>query len=185
MTKASVSPAGDIPGTGGTYTVKLEGWGGYKIRAISGSTELVVKNDYKDVANYSASIAIPANPSTTATRSVTFQYSTEGEWTNIETRNQEQRTTGAANLTYYECETRCRGMGGVPSLAQLQGMDFDGWPTFLQAIGPVGYWSNEVKEYPDGSYEASAACWRPWDQTRIVPSATARREDYRCRCLNE
>ena len=185
VTKASVSPAGDIPGTGGTYTVKLEGWGGYKIRAISGSTELVVKNDYKDVANYSASIAIPANPSTTATRSVTFQYSTEGEWTNIETRNQEQRTTGAANLTYYECETRCRGMGGVPSLAQLQGMDFDGWPTYLDQLGPVAYWSNVVAIYPDDSYPNTAACWRPWNQTRIDPPADARRELYRCRCLNE
>ena len=185
VTKASVSPAGDIPGTGGTYTVKLEGWGGYKIRAISGSTELVVKNDYKDVANYSASIAIPANPSTTATRSVTFQYSTEGEWTNIETRNQEQRTTGAANLTYYECVTRCRGMGGVPSVAQLQGMDFDGWPTFLNALGPVAYWSNDVHLYPDGSYEDSAECWRPWDRTTVVPSLNDRSELYRCRCLNE
>ena len=185
VTKASVSPAGDIPGTGGTYTVKLEGWGGYKIRAISGSTELVVKNDYKDVANYSASIAIPANPSTTATRSVTFQYSTEGEWTNIETRNQEQRTTGAANLTYYECETRCRGMGGVPSLAQLQGMDFDGWPTYLKELGVVAYWSNELAVYPDGSYVNSAACWQPWTGTTINPPADKRSELFRCRCLNE
>ena len=83
MTKASVSPAGYIPVAGGTYTVTLEGWGGYKVRAISGSTELVVKNDYEEVANYSASISIPANPSA-ATRSVTFQYFLNGTWRAIE-----------------------------------------------------------------------------------------------------
>ena len=43
VTKASVSPAGDIPGAGGTYTVTLTGWGGYQVRAMSGSTELVIK----------------------------------------------------------------------------------------------------------------------------------------------
>ena len=50
MTKASVSPAGDIPGAGGTYTVTLTGWGGYQVRAMSGSTELVIKTDFTAVS---------------------------------------------------------------------------------------------------------------------------------------
>ena len=95
VTAASVTPAGDIPQAGGTYTVTLTGWGGYKIRAINrvGTEvkELVVKNDYQEVPNYSASIVIPANTETT-TREVTFQYSQAGVWKDIETRTQEEKS---------------------------------------------------------------------------------------------
>ena len=91
VTAASVTPKGDIPQAGGTYTVTLTGWGGYKIRAINRvgteEKELVVKNDYQEVANYSASIVIPANTETT-TRKVTFQYSQSGRWIDIEIRTQ-------------------------------------------------------------------------------------------------
>ena len=95
VTAASVTPAGDIPQAGGTYTVTLTGWGGYKIRAINrvGTEvkELVVKNDYQEVPNYSASIVIPANTETT-TREVTFQYWIQGAWKDIETRTQEEKS---------------------------------------------------------------------------------------------
>ncbi len=182
VTKASVSPAGDIPGAGGTYTVTLYGWGGYKIRAISGSTELVVKNDYKDAANYSASIAIPANPSTTATRSVTFQYSKEGNWTNIETRNQAQRSTGVDNITYDACIERCQGLGGVPSIDRLKTMDFTGWPTTGAYGAAVDYFSS-TWDTPDVIIKV----WQPHtsrEWNRYIDEIP-RTYKVRCRCLRE
>ena len=115
VTNASVTPAGDIPAAGGTYTVTLTGWGGYKIRAISGSTELVVKNDYEEVPNYSASIVIPSNTGTAA-REVTFQYSQAGEWKDIETRIQHSAPT---LVDYATCQSKCENSGGIASMSQL------------------------------------------------------------------
>ena len=127
VTAASVTPAGDIPGAGGTYTVTLTGWGGYKIRAISGSTELVVKNDYEEVPNYSASIVIPANTGTAA-RNVTFQYSQAGVWKDIETRSQAVNLKGSTRMTYVDCEARCAGLGGLPgSKEEMIAKNWDGW----------------------------------------------------------
>ena len=127
VASATVTPAGDIPGQGGTYTVTLTGWGGYKIRAISGSTELVVKNDYEEVPNYSASIVIPANTGTAA-RDVTFQYCVAGEWKNIETRTQTTQEKIPTQGTYAECQARCGSLGGIPSRSAIAGMDWEWWP---------------------------------------------------------
>ena len=126
VTNASVSPAGDIPAAGGTYTVTLTGWGGYQVRAMSGSTELVTKTDYTEVANYSATLEIPANPSTATTRSVTFEYRIKGTWTAIDTRTQLhiERTP----CTWGECDSRCAGRGGIPTFEEIQALNWDGWP---------------------------------------------------------
>ena len=126
VTNASVSPAGDIPAAGGTYTVTLTGWGGYQVRAMSGSTELVTKTDYTEVANYSATLEIPANPSTATTRSVTFEYRIKGTWTAIDTRTQLhiERTP----CTWGECDSRCAGRGGIPTFEEMKALNWDGWP---------------------------------------------------------
>ena len=126
VTNASVSPAGDIPAAGGTYTVTLTGWGGYQVRAMSGSTELVTKTDYTEVANYSATLEIPANPSTATTRSVTFEYRIKGTWTAIDTRTQLhiERTP----CTWGECDSRCAGRGGIPTFDEFKALNWDGWP---------------------------------------------------------
>ena len=135
VTATSVTPAGDIPGEGGTYTVKLTGWGGYKIRAISGSTELVVKNDYEDVTNYSASIEIPANTGTEA-RDVTFQYCWASGWKNVETRT--QTTQVPFRCTYEACLARCASLGSeLPTWSALKSKGWQGWPA------DINYWSNE------------------------------------------
>ena len=126
VTKASVTPAGDIPAAGGTYTVTLTGWGGYKIRAISGSTELVVKNDYKEVPNYSASIVIPANTGTAA-RNVTFQYSQSNVWKDIETRTQGGNQLKGVWGTHDDCVQRCSRMGGLMPRESLRNASWDGW----------------------------------------------------------
>ncbi len=176
VTKASVSPAGDIPSEGGTYTVTLYGWGGYKIRAISGSTELVAKNDYEEVPNYSASIQIPANPSTTATRSVTFQYSTAGTWNDIETRNQAKTMLGTGNLNAGACFSRCGKMGGMPSMTELKSYNYDDWLLYVNGQ-PAGYWSSYSGQF--------AFVWFPATSESKSFRWTQAEPRLICRCKNE
>ena len=180
VTAASVTPAGDIPGAGGTYTVTLTGWGGYKIRAISGSTELVVKNDYEEVPNYSASIVIPANPSTTATRSVTFQYSQAGVWKDIETRTQAVNIKGAITRTYPECVSYCSDKGGIPTSDQISAFTWDGWQVNNDDWAKTnrGYWCLEPKEGVDGWY-------RTYFPNINFSSSSPETSFGGCRCLNE
>ena len=128
VTKASVSPAGDIPAAGGTYTVTLTGWGGYQVRAMSGSAQLVIKTDFTEVANYSATIEIPANPSTESSRTVTFQYRYNGKWADIDSRTQ---TARPSVKTWSQCNTRCESRGGLPSRDELKAKNWAGcaaWP---------------------------------------------------------
>ena len=133
VTKASVSPAGDIPVGGGTYTVSLTGWGGYQVRAMSGSTVLTIKTDYTEVANYSATLQIPTNTEA-AVRTVTFQYRFKGTWTPIETRTQRAQKP-SLKLNYSDCTDHCSSRGGIPSLDQLHDLNWDGW-------APDAYWSS-------------------------------------------
>ena len=167
VTAASVTPAGDIPGAGGTYTVTLTGWGGYKIRAISGSTELVVKNDYEEVPNYSASIVIPAN--TADARNVTFQYSQAGVWKDIETRTQKKQVAYTVG-TWEECKQTCGGTYQLYTYEELQTLDWEGFPMSVYA---QCYWSRTV-------VNGMVHCWNNLSKDpNILIDPTWRRE---CRC---
>ena len=177
VTKASVSPAGNIPGAGGTYTVTLMGWGGYQIRATSGSAQLVIKTDFTDVPNYSATIQIPANPSTGSSRTVTFQYRYNGKWVDIDSRTQTHR---AVWVLWNDCNSRCASLGGIPSVAQLKTMDWTGWQAPSSFVNR--WWSRErepgaqwytvvVFDMVNWSYDVEG----PSEET--VPSG--------CRCLND
>ena len=168
VTKASVSPAGDIPIAGGTYTVTLTGWGGYQIRAMSGSTQLVIKTDYTETANYSASIVIPANTGTAA-RNVTFQYRFNGTWKDIETRTQ-LFLQGKETMNRADCQTRC---GTLPTSTQLSAMDWSTWYTDESAA----YWTNTV-------YPASQK-GEIWYVTSGTVSKASMSDEYHCRCPNE
>ncbi|WP_279003490.1 fimbrillin family protein [Alistipes finegoldii] len=168
VTKASVSPAGDIPIAGGTYTVTLTGWGGYQIRAMSGSAQLVIKTDYTETANYSASIVIPANTGTAA-RNVTFQYRFNGTWKDIETRTQ-LFLQGKETMNRADCQTRC---GTLPTSTQLSAMDWSTWYTDESAA----YWTNTV-------YPASQK-GEIWYVTSGTVSKASMSDEYHCRCPNE
>ena len=168
VTKASVSPAGDIPIAGGTYTVTLTGWGGYQIRAMSGSTQLVIKTDYTETANYSASIVIPANTGTAA-RNVTFQYRFNGTWKDIETRTQ-LFLQGKETMNRADCQTRC---GTLPTSTQLSAMDWSTWYTDESAA----YWTNTV--YP------TSQKGEIWYVTSGTVSKASMSDEYHCRCPNE
>ena len=177
VTKASVSPAGDIPGAGGTYTVTLTGWGGYQVRAMSGSTELVIKTDFTEVANYSATIKIPAHTSLPTKRSVTFQYRFNGTWTDIETRTQ---YADLSNGVYFRnCENFCSHRGGLPTIDELRSYLWDGWPTTLQPDNtPLYYWSK---------YSGNAAVHVYAPATNVTSTLLyANEQNYAmCRCRDE
>ena len=168
VTKASVSPAGDIPIAGGTYTVTLTGWGGFQIRAMSGSTQLVIKTDYTETANYSASIVIPANTGTAA-RNVTFQYRFNGTWKDIETRTQ-LFLQGKETMNRADCQIRC---GTLPTSTQFSAMDWSTWYTDESAA----YWTNTV--YP------TSQKGEIWYVTSGTVSKASMSDEYHCRCPNE
>ena len=177
VTKASVSPAGDIPGAGGTYTVTLTGWGGYQVRAMSGRTELVIKTDFTEVANYSATIKIPAHTSLPTKRSVTFQYRFNGTWTDIETRTQ---YADLSNGVYFRnCENFCSPRGGLPTIDELRSYLWDGWPTTLQPDNtPLYYWSK---------YSGNAAVHVYAPATNVTSTLLYANEQNHamCRCRDE
>ena len=152
VTKASVSPSGDIPGAGGTYTVTLEGWGGYQIRAVSGSTQLVINtNAPGNSVDYSASIKIPNNVSPRDTRQVTFQFLLNGTWRPFETRTQRASVNG---VKYSTCEQHCADRGGIPTTSEMKAMNWAGWPVKTDNGALLMYWSNEI--YSDGYHRAYA-----------------------------
>ena len=175
VTNASVSPAGDIPAAGGTYTVTLTGWGGYQVRAMSGSAQLVIKTDFTEVANYSATIEIPANPSTESSRTVTFQYRYNGKWADIDSRTQ---TARPSVKTWSQCNTRCESRGGLPSRAELKAKNWAGWAAWPERNA---WWTRE--EYKTNLH------WSVLFTTDFASShdRIAWTDDFElgCRCLNE
>ena len=178
VTKASVSPAGDIPAAGGTYTVTLTGWGGYQVRAMSGSAQLVIKTDFTDVANYSATIEIPAIPSTESIRTVTFQYRYEGKWADIDSRTQRAHEIF---LTWAQCNTTCASRGGIPSKDELPTMDWAGWP--VSKAGANRWWTH-TKWGSSGYYYVVVfsddfSSWKTQAGANIVNFSSG------CRCLND
>ena len=175
VTKASVSPAGDIPAAGGTYTVTLTGWGGYQVRAMSGGTQLVIKTDFTEVANYSTTIEIPANLSTESSRTVTFQYFFNGNWVPIESRTQDLAQYN--DITWQGCTDHCSTRGGVPSLKDLQAFDWANWPLYSTAGANLIYWTN-------GEQGSSAWVWIPSASVSGTKNKTST-NNMRCRCLNE
>lgn len=179
VTAASVSPEGNIPQAGGTYTVTLTGWGGFPIRAIDGDgNELAINTEYEEVANYSASIVIPANTGTT-TRNVTFQYSQEGVWNDIETRIQNGIVL-TSGLSWDDCNTKCASLGGMYSIDELRGLDWTGWPTSVPGqVVYAQYWSSTV---PRENY---ASCYVPKSGAGLNENKNENLGWKCCRCRNE
>ena len=175
VTAASVTPAGDIPGAGGTYTVTLTGWGGYQIRAIDGSKQvLATKNDYNEVANYSAAITIPANTGTTV-RNVTFQYLFYETWKDIETRTQQvAKQKWEIYLNYNDCNTRCAGLGGLPTRNEAREFDWTRW----EVSYTFTYWTKD-KATSYGHYVMYALEPEGGDVSYDDDSVMG------CRCMNE
>ena len=83
ITDKTVTPEGDIPGLGGTYSVKLTGIlpvAGVEVRAQSGGTTLVTGTVI--ASGTPIEMSIPANRQGAA-RTVIFEYNWNSEWTMI------------------------------------------------------------------------------------------------------
>ena len=180
ITRATVTPTGDIPITGGTYTVTLYGWGGHKIRAISGSSELAIKNDYQDVANYSASILIPTNAGTEG-REVTFQYNEQGVWKNIESRRQKDRRT--SNVTWYTCKELC---GGEDRMITYEDAKILNWGGYWPATSADVYWTSTPYVGDNAPRPDYKEVWG-WkiDMTEYAWGKAPEKEECHCRCKGE
>ena len=178
VTKASVSPAGDIPAAGGTYTVTLTGWGGYQVRAMSGGTQLVIKTDFTEVANYSATIEIPANPSTSSSRTVTFQYRYNGQWVDIDSRTQ---TARAGTMTWAQCNAHCGSRGGIPSMEQLVNKDWTGWTP--PCDDDNAWWSS--REWNTNEADGHACAYFDEKFYFKLQVWIANQGQAGCRCLND
>lgn len=77
VTSATVSPAGDIPGEGGNYTVTINGvmpQGGIPVRAYAGGS--AIASGTITASGRGVTLNVPAN-SLTANRTVAFQYQDE------------------------------------------------------------------------------------------------------------
>lgn len=179
ITRATVTPTGDIPIMGGTYTVTLYGWGGHKIRAISGSIELAIKNDYQDVANYSASISIPTNAGTEG-RDVTFQYNDKGVWKNIESRHQKDRRT--SSLTWYDCGRLC---GGTDKMITFQDAMTITWGAYWPQGQGKWYWTSDPYLGDNGGPEYKRVFGWEYDMNKIWAGCHANNALPRCRCKGE
>lgn len=88
VSSATVSPVGNIPGEGGSYTVTINGvmpQGGIPVRAYAGGS--AIASGTVTASGRGVTLNIPAN-SLTANRTVAFQYQWNGTWTTIENRTQ-------------------------------------------------------------------------------------------------
>ncbi len=89
ISSATVSPAGDIPGQGATYSVTLTGSlpsDGVEVRAQSGGTALV--SGRVATSGQAVQLAVPANRYPNPVRQIVFEYKMNEAWVKIEERTQ-------------------------------------------------------------------------------------------------
>lgn len=97
ITKATVSPDGNISSGGGQYTVTLWGTlpsGGVQVRAIGNGTPTGVVTS----SGHGVSLNVPKNAEAT-TKVIMFQYLWQGEWVTIERKTQQ---SGDVYIIYSE-----------------------------------------------------------------------------------
>ena len=151
---ASVTPAGDIPGLGGTYSVRFEeGYAteGMKIRARSGDTSLgeVTITDPKNIQ-----LKVPAYPnSEKTTRDVIFEFYYNDAWVQIEDKRTQDYTLIGTDYK-----------GAVIYWVNPENEDDFRAIAPTEKVFAAGTWSGEVLS-PD-EFNGKAYCSRVVDQCR-------------------
>ena len=174
VSSADVTPAGDIPAEGKTFSLTLTGnlpSAGVEVRAQSGGTALVTGK--VTASGAACSLAVPANTSYSS-RSVAFEYLSGDTWTDIETRTQHAVLKGGGNIEGLQCISQCEARGGAPTLDELANMSWDGWQ-----MNDVFYWSKDV---PQGGM---LWAYNPETGERIEQYHLHVFMNRRCRCLND
>ena len=176
VSESSVTPAGDIPGEGKTYSLTLTGLlpdEGVEVRASSGGTALVTGK--VTASGTAVSLAVPEND-TGADRTVVFEYLWNNKWIQIgDDRLQEGKKLepitlegvnlalepepdGAALLTWAEAIEYCKNKGEgwrVPTAAEMVYFYItkpviDQWSAF----STTGYWTATIAQGTDVVYIA-------------------------------
>ena len=109
VSSAAVTPRGDIPAVGGTYTVTLEGYGSFQIRAVDGNgVQLIISTEKNACWNYSANINIPEN-NEYASREVIIEYGSAENWTEVARLSQAfyPAYITRGRLQYNQCVETC------------------------------------------------------------------------------
>lgn len=143
ISSATVTPAGDIPAEGKTYSLTLTGSipsAGVEVRAQSGGKDLVKGKVSASVT--ALELTVPAN-ATGADRTVIFEYLFYGTWREVETRTQLAGHLVGAWLEFANCEANCRDWGGIPTFSEAKALNWDGWSTENNGI----YWINATGRY--------------------------------------
>ena len=173
VTKASVTPTGDIPASGGNYTITLEGWGSYRYAVVTTTgTTLMDVDKGTDVVNFSVTVTIPQNTAT-ASRDLIFEYRFDGTWKPIEQRKQLRKKLTVPLLGVNDCIARCKPMGGVPTKEQAPTLD---WSYIDTGDYFPDFWTcTEYNAYQYWVYSPVAGWTSGNKTTQTCP----------CRCLNE
>ena len=123
---AAVTPAGDIPGQGATYSVTLTGVfpaGGVEVRAQSNGTVLV--SGKVTASGQAVSLAVP-HLSGYGTRKVSFEYLWENQWTRI---GDERTQTG-----YSVTKATHNAPAMIPAEGGTYTVTLTGWGAFLTQV---------------------------------------------------
>ena len=172
VTKASVTPTGDIPASGGNYTIKLEGWGSYRYAVVTTTgTTLMDVNKGTDVVNFTATVTIPNN-TTGASRDLIFEYWFNGAWETITQQTQGARMV-SEYIKYNECESRCSSLGGIPSETQAKSLDWSIWDK------PELFWTSTCYNNDKNTR------WAYDPKANMCPYYYSLNAIWGCRCVNE
>lgn len=178
VTKAEVSPNGNISSGGGSYLVTLWGAlpsGGVPVRATGSGVN--VSGTVSETGG-AATLSIPAN-STGSARNIQFQYMWNGNWVNIETRTQPApgppiTLIEPPMLTWEQCEERCKSKGGMPTQTNADNLI---WTNYIGGE----YWSNHMENgvaRPFAMYPPNPAGW-------YLGQYWIRQPTCRCRCIDD
>lgn len=176
VSSAAVTPNGDIPAVGGTYTVTLEGYGSFQIRAIDDNDTQLITSGQKPVGqDYTESIIIPENPKATS-RDVIIQYRLTEEWVNVATLKQDCLPLWMRRgvLIYSMCVDTCGDDDKI--IPETDGLS---WPQLadMTRIGMIWHPANSGTQY-FSLYEGGGV-WR-----RDSAPQYRYRSCY-CRCVGE
>ncbi len=179
VSSAAVTPRGDIPAVGGTYTVTLEGYGSFQIRAVDGNgVQLIISTEKNACWNYSANINIPEN-NEYASREVIIEYGSAENWTEVARLSQAfyPAYITRGRLQYNQCVETCGSAERIiPNTDGLRWND----PTDLKHKGVAMLWHPSVGgKHCFSLINSEYSTW-----TYTTADAYRFRDGY-CRCVGE
>lgn len=182
ITKAEVSPKGDIPKGGGSYLVTLWGAlpsGGVPVRACEENSTVAIASG--TVSNgTAASLYIPGCDNT---RRIKFEYKFNEKWVEIDKRRQNPLTPAWFDEMYMNCQIRCESTGGIPTIQELRAMT---WSPSQKEDESGPFMTNYLWYFTSENYLGSPYLYQPMhDDWMFGGLPETHKILIRCRCRNE